>query len=1149
MTFADEHARERIRADLDTTLVVEAAAGTGKTTELVKRIISLLARGRTTVDRIVAVTFTDKAAGELKLRLRAELEKARATAGNDEGRRKNLEDALAHLEEAQAGTIHSFCGDLLRERPVEAGIDPQFEPLDETSAGQQYKAVFRRWIEGVLENPPDGVRRSLRRLSHEDQPMARLGRAGWTLCMWRDFVAPWKRPQIDLMAEIDTRVEQLHRFAALSANATDKEHVVYKQTRAGRDLSDYIANIEKSRKRDYDGLEARLVQLARDRNFKIERVGSPKYGPGVDRQAVVAAHEVLVASLRQFAAKADADLVALLSNELRDSLAAYEEFKQRAGTLDFTDLLVRARDLLRDNEHVRRDMQSRYTHILVDEFQDTEPLQAELLMLLASSDPRISDWRNIQVIPGKLFIVGDPKQAIYRFRRADVGLYFDMKDRLERAGAVTVQLTTSFRSVPLIQNFVNSAFEARMTGDRATLQAEYVPLSPSRPQPPNQPSVVALSIPAPYGKKNLSATAVDESLPDAVGAFVDWVLTKSNWTVTERGRDDERFPVKARHICLMFRQFNSLFKGDLTRRYAEAFHARGIAHVLVGGSSFHEQEEVGTMRSALAAIEWPDDTLSVYATLRGSLFAISDADLFAYRTEFGYWHPFRIPETVPDSSQHVKRALEILRELSRRRNFVPIAETIHRLLTATRAHAGFVMRSGGEQILANVLHVSELARQYEARGAVSFRGFVENLVQAAEDGKQPQATIYEDGSEGVRMMTVHRAKGLEFPIVILADVTCKSARDEPDRHIDADRGLCAVNLAGWVPQDVIDHADEEHGRDVAEGVRIAYVAATRARDVLVVPAIGDDSTGHGPGMADHWWVAPLYSALYPTEQRRHRPTRATMCPEFGMDSVLKRPDGDLPDETSVRPGSHELRAAPNAYSVVWWDPRTLELGKAPSFSIRQQELLEKTNDDIVKKHLIEYRQWSAARAETLDGGAVPTIRFETATTRSKTEIPFTVDVEVIALAKEGRPFGPRFGALIHGILASVPLDGEEPQVTSAAKLQGRILGAKEEEISAAVAVVTTALKHPLLQRAVTAAEKGDCYRELPLTLRVQEDEMLVEGVADLVFCEGSRWIVVDFKTDQELANGLEHYRRQVSIYAKAIGESRNAETTAFLLSL
>ncbi|HEX8801727.1 MAG TPA: UvrD-helicase domain-containing protein, partial [Terriglobales bacterium] len=952
----DRQARELIRTALDTTLVVEAAAGTGKTTELINRIISVLAEGRTTIDRIVAVTFTDKAAGELKLRLRTGLESARALATAN-GARRNLEEALAHLEEARAGTIHSFCGDLLRERPVEAGIDPQFEQLDETGERQSYRSAFRTWLEGVLENPPEGVRRSLRRSSRDDHAIGRLESAGLTLSAWRDFTAPWNRPVFYRVAEIDQSVQQLHEFSDLTRKADSTEHEVYQQTRAARDLSDYVKTVEKSRPRDYDGLEDRLIALGKSRDFKIYRKGLPRYSPGLSRDSVIRAHGAFVARLREFEQRADADLAGLLGTELRGSIATYEALKERGGRLDFFDLLFRARNLLRDNEVVRRDLQQRFTHIFVDEFQDTEPLQAEVLMLLASADPIENDWRKVSVAPGKLFIVGDPKQAIYRFRRADVSLYFEVRDRLLAMGGVEVHLTTSFRSVPFIQNLVNTAFSPKMHPDRKTVQAGYVPLEPSRKQHPNQPSVVALSIPEPYGKREISAAAIEKSLPDAVGAFVDWVLTKSGWTVTERGLGEKRVAVRPRHVCLMFRRLESYFSGDMTRSYSDALQARGIAHVLVGGRSFNAREEVGTMRAALSAIEWPDDALSVYATLRGSLFAISDADLLAYRMEFGQWHPFRIPTEVPARLKAVKNALEVLRGLSRSRNFRPISETVNQLLSATRAHAGFVLRPRGEQVLANVLHVAELARQYEVKGAVSFRGFVEQLVEAAEEGEQPEAMIYEEGSEGVRIMSVHRAKGLEFPIVILADITSKIAHDQPERYLDTERGVCAVKLSGWTPQDVIDHATEEHERDLAEGVRIAYVAATRARDVLVIPAVGDDMTGQGPEKAEHWWVSPLHSALYPPEETRLRSNRAKMCPEFGIDSVLKRPDGDPADEITVRPGAHELGSAANGYSVVWWDPRTLELGKTPSFSIRQLELLEKGGDEIVEDRLGEYRAW------------------------------------------------------------------------------------------------------------------------------------------------------------------------------------------------
>lgn len=1146
MTLSDQLARDRIRQDLDTTLIVEAAAGTGKTTELINRIIGVLASGRTTVDRIVAVTFTDKAAGELKLRLREELEKARGEARADDLRRHHLEHALAHLEEARAGTIHSFCADLLRERPVEAGIDPQFDHLDETTGEQQFAAAFRSWMIRTLENPPEGVRRSLRRQSMDDEPMARLRKAGWTLTTWRDFQAAWSRPAFDRIGEIDQLVEKLHEFAQLTRQARSLEHVVYMQTREARDLSEYIKTAEKNHARDYDGLEGRFIVLSKSRDMKSKSKGSSNYGTGITRDQVLASRDVLMGQLQQFSARADADLAGLLAMELRHAIAEYEELKQRSGKLDFFDLLILARDLVRGNAVVRRDLQERFTHIFVDEFQDTEPLQAEVLMLLASADPAISDWRKVSVVPGKLFIVGDPKQAIYRFRRADVGLYYEIRDRLVESGAVEVRLTTSFRSVPHIQNFVNAAFAAKMDGDRKALQANYVPLSPIRPQFVDQPSIVALSIPEPYGKRDLSIGAVEKSLPDATGAFVDWVLNKSGWTVTERGGGEQRVPVQARHICLMFRRFEKWLAGDMTRAYADALQARGIAHVLVGGKSFHEREEVGTIRSALAAIEWPDDSLSVYATLHGPLFAISDADLLSYRATHGYWHPFRLPDQVERSLEPVRRALEILRELSRTRNTLPISETVNQLLSATRSHAGFAMRPGGEQALANVLHIAELARQYEARGAVSFRGFVEELLQAAEEGKQSEAMIYEEGSEGVRMMSVHKAKGLEFPIVVLADITCKIAHEDPDRYLDAEHRLCAVKLAGWMPKDVIDHAPEEHAKDVAEGIRIAYVAATRARDVLVVPAIGDDTTGSGPPMADRWWVAPLHSALYPRDDRRHRTSRALTCPDFGMDSVLVRPDNEPANQTTVRPGLHEFGDATDRYGIVWWDPNKLELGKAPSFSIRQRELLEKGNDELVQKCLSDYAEWKNGRQRLLSDGAMPTIRFQTATDRSKATLPFAQDVEIVEIARGDRPFGPRFGTLVHGILATVRLDGSDRDVAATAELQGRILGAPSEEVIAAVIAAAGALKHPLLQRARASELAGQCFRELPLTLRTN-DGVLVEGVADLVFREESRWVVVDFKTDQEIKGDLEHYRRQVSIYAKTVGEVYNEACAAFLM--
>ena len=235
-----------------------------------------------------------------------------------------------------------------------------------------------------------------------------------------------------------------------------------------------------------------------------------------------------------------------------------------------------------------------------------------------------------------------------------------------------------------------------MTGDRETLQAEYVSLSPYRVDAV-QPSLVVLPVPEPYGQRRVAGYAIEASLPEAVGAFIEWLLTDSHWTVTERtSRDELPMPVAigARHICVLFRRFRH-FRDDVTRPYVEALESRGIRHLLVGGKSFHDRGEVETIRAALTAIEWPDDELSIFATLRGGLMAIGDEALLEYRHAHHVLHPFRVPSEVAPPLRPIVEALALLRRLHQRRNHVPVAETITELIDATRAHVGLVLRAGG----------------------------------------------------------------------------------------------------------------------------------------------------------------------------------------------------------------------------------------------------------------------------------------------------------------------------------------------------------------------------------------------------------------------------------------------------------------------
>ena len=1150
--------RELITRELDKTLIVEAAAGTGKTTELVGRIVALIAQRRAAIGQIVAVTFSEKAAGELKLRLREELERARSKAGADAAASGLLDAAVHDFEEAHISTIHTFCADLLRERPVEARVDPAFAVLTDTQADQLFGEVFSAWLHEQLGRPDEGVRRSLRRPvkwrfddDNEDGPIERLRQAARGLREWRDHDAPWRRPSYDRQGSIRSLMAQLKAFADLTAKPIKRDDKFSVSVAPARQTSQ---DLERQRRMVgdmvpdgmWDGWEAALVALAENRDFANPKKGTGgAFAIGVTRDQVLAAHADLLQALRAFRGLVDADLAALLHEEMRACLRRYEERKQEAGALDFLDLLIKARDLVCDNADVCREFRERFRVILVDEFQDTDPLQADLLLCLAGG----ADGK---VRPGALFIVGDPKQSIYRFRRADVGAYRRIADDLGDAGATAVTLQTSFRSVPAIQHFVNAAFRDDMNGDRDALQADYVPLLPYRAAAPEQPAVVALPIAYPYGKSiygppQVTQTALNEAQPGAIGAFVAWMISdECSWTVP---KENERKKIKPSDVCLLFRRFMH-FGRDITREYVESLEARGIPHLLVGGKTFHEREEVDAVRTALTAIEWPEDELSVYATLRGPLFAIGEEELLEYHSIARAFHPYRVPKGLADHLEPVATALGALRELHAARNHRPVADTIGRLIALTRAHAGFILGRGGEQVLANVLHISDLARRYELEGGLSFRGFVDTLHDASARADSPEAPILEEGSEGVRLMTVHKAKGLEFPVVVLADIACKLSLEEASRYLDPQNKLCAVRIGGWSPLDLQEHNLEEARRDEAEGVRLAYVAATRARDILVVPAVGD-------GPYDKGWVRPLNRALYPRRGQWDSPEPARGVPLFkGKQTIMAdaRADGQPIDDT-VRPGTYELidPGSGEPYSVVWWDPLLLQAAPDDARGLRRDDLISKSaNAEDVAADRATYDRWREQRAAVQARGIVPSLTVATATELAE-KSPGKADQVTIEDAGFGviRPSGKRFGTLVHAVLATLPLSATADEAHELAALHAKLFAAPDDERDAAAGIAIKLLKHPRFESARAAEAAGRrVWREAPVSLRVDDESgasRLVDGQVDLAYESDSGWVVVDFKTDIEIASAQDAYKQQVALYVEAVTRATGQPATGVLL--
>jgi ATP-dependent helicase/nuclease subunit A len=1147
--FADGRARARISSEFGTSFFVEAAAGTGKTTELVRRIVGLIRSGAGALAQIVAVTFTEKAAGEMKLRLRGEIEKVRGEAEGEE--RDRLDRALRELELARIGTIHAFCMDVLHERPIEAGIDPRFEISAEDDADALASDAFDGWLQASLSDPPEGVRRMLRRRNRRQPPREQLRTATLRLSKHRDFPTPWRRDPFNRDGEIDKLIEELEQIGGLGRMSSWPDDWLTKSLMEISRFVDEIARREVVANRDYDGLEAELRGFSRWRHWGWKGWRGTTFGT-LSRDEVLERRDRAKVDLDAFIAKSDADLAPLLHDAMQMPIAGYETRKAKLGRLDFLDLLIKTRDLIRDDAAVRSELQRRFSHFFVDEFQDTDPLQAEILLLLAADDPAQTDWLAVRPVRGKLFLVGDPKQAIYRFRRADVSVYEEVKKHLLGAGAELIELSTSFRGVPPIQSFVNGAFGPAMVADGA--QAGYVPLERARDKISGQPTIIALPVPAPYGEYGkIVEASIERSFAESVGGFVDWLINMSGWTVEE---EKQQVPVRPRHVAILFRRLQ-FFGRDITRPYVRTLEARRIPHVLVGGRSFHDREEVIALRNALTAIEWPDDELRVFATLRGPFFAVSDEALLAFRQQLdgaGGVKTVRLnPRRQIDRNElhpaaaEVVDALEVLRQLHVGRNHRPIAETITSLLEATRALPGIAFWRNGEQALANCLRVVDLARNFEKR-ALSFRAFVEAMEDDAERGEAGEAPIVEQGTEGVRIMTVHKAKGLEFPVVILADPTCNESSNTPSRHVDPERRLWVQPVCGCAPIELLEAADEELRRDRAEGIRVAYVASTRARDVLVAPVCGDAPV--------EGWLQVLDPMLYPQKDMRRQSIPATGCPAFGEDSVLNRgPEGHPPPEGSVRPGLHRIIS--DGPDIVWWDPAVLPPEPEEHAPLRNQRVLEADTQGAAAASEVNYASWKDRRRTLIARASRPVFKVQTITSLARSENSGSspargasppVLVETIASAGPTRPGGKRFGALVHAVLASIEFSSGN-DIQQSASLNGRLIGATDEEIEAAIGVVRAALEHPIMRRAA-ATSAAEVRRETPVMMRF-DDGSIAEGVVDLAFPDNAPsfagWTIVDFKTDREFAASSDRYIIQVKLYAEAIGNLMQVPTQGVLL--
>ena len=815
----DEAVRERVRSELETSFVISAGAGTGKTTLLVDRMVAIVLTGFLKLDQIAAVTFTENAATTLKLRLRDALERARAEAKDPEVVARASE-GLASIERAQVSTIHALCTAMLQERPIEAGVTPGFRVADEALSDFIFEEAWEEWLQDRLTGADDLLeavilsRIPLERTSPMGDPMT-LRKLARRLVSQRDLAPHIARAGIDPKPVRDWFMAKIARAHELIQGKPEADTLVAA-------VKALHAEIAKTAGLDDPDLILALRSLRVKKGLGNKRMWKADEAFDECRAITLEIAERGAAWEKEKNASFYSGLVVALQGVQ----SIYERRKNEAGVLDYVDLLVKAAEALRHNASLRSYFRRKFRAIIVDEYQDTDPLQVEIIETLAGfsggavEDPKLG--------AASYVVVGDPKQSIYRFRRADASIFAAACEAAKtRPGVELVSLTQNFRSTPAILRFVNRFFAGAIKKSQYG-QPDYEALVPS-PSIPDEPSLLALRFTVPAEADSF----VLEAEASAIAAFVAAV---QNGTLQVRDGGDSR-KSRAGDVLILARRLTQI------RPLEQALERASVPFVVDGGRSFFIRSEVVETHAVLRAVDDPSDATSLVAALRSTFFGVSDRAIAEWRFAGRELSILAIDQgEALTATDEVTRALHLLRRLHDDRLRLAPAALIEKLFDETSIYAALHATERGSTAraqprISNLRKVVHLARQAEGLGLLTLRGF--NLLLANRldgAGEEPDLPSSRPGDpHTVRVMTIHKTKGLKAPVVVLYDCLDKFLPRVDTVPLREEGKIALGFVKDCQPPDWDVLALREEARLREETHRLRYVACTRAKDWLVVP--------------------------------------------------------------------------------------------------------------------------------------------------------------------------------------------------------------------------------------------------------------------------------------------------------------------------
>lgn len=825
----DLDVREDIKYKLDVNMLIEAGAGSGKTTSMTNRMVSLITSEKCRVENIAAITFTRKAAQELKERFQNKLEQSYQEE-EDNQKKSVLRAALNNMEACFIGTIHSFCASILRERPIEGSVDPDFEELDDIADMMIHKQAWQQYLLDARVNSPE--------------KLAQLNDIGIKAL---DLVEIYNRitqyPDVEIVYNCTPKPDLLPAYEKIKP-------LIYRAIK-------FIPKEEPEK--GYDSLQGRIRSALRmiryynmdneanivnllemfenDQKVTLNRWLSDK---AITKEIQQEINHVSQIQIRPVLKQWREYCHYIIMSFLMPAVEFYENIKTKQAGLNFQDLLLKAVNMLRNYPEVRSYFQNKYHCLLIDEFQDTDPIQTELMLLLTGQDLYEDQWTKLVPSAGSLFVVGDPKQSIYRFRRADIDIYNRVKKLFTQTGGEVVELTSNFRSMNKLGEWFDKVFRNLLPPEADSYQAAFSAVNTLKDDLPGTHSgTKVISIPIQYTKKQEILEYDANSIAKIIRSAVDGQGIRLTRTKEEAREGITEIP-EYKDFLVILRYKDSM------EVYSKALKEYGIPVQLSGGSSLLDVEELKEFIILLKYLKDPENEVLLVAVLRGMFFGISDKALAEYKLKGGV---FRTYATIPDglsenTAELFRNAFEKLKmyhRLSRNNHPVTTFEQIASdigLIPLTAVASEFTTSCG------YIIKILEMLRK-NMLGNNDYNSMIDNLDVIMEADLEEELDISGEGQNAVRIMNLHKAKGLEAPVVFLAH-PFKRPNITLDYHIKRTEtksvgyfvikkstGEFSSKVIGqplfWDEYEVAEKEYQE-----AEEIRLLYVAATRAKNILFI---------------------------------------------------------------------------------------------------------------------------------------------------------------------------------------------------------------------------------------------------------------------------------------------------------------------------